>query len=255
MRIRPTRAPSIVWWLYNCATPTERHVSPAEGQRQVTAELHAMASDKPAGIGLNEAIGWHLPPLPGYDLVRDTSTPSRANVAAYVRVGLLRNHRWVDHHQTWRKTRHAGIHPARSTLVLDLVGTEVIVAHNPPRFTDNTLVAQRELVYRVARIMAPTRRPEFKDLPGPRQSAELARPRLVVWDANQPVTAGLDVFGPAYLAHLVGGQVFGRGIDCAVGRNVRCRSVRYLTSLRGVRFRSDHKHAVRFVFTAERKAA
>src|SRR5687767_8460890 len=54
-----------------------------------------------------EVVGDQLDPFPGYQLVRDTSTPGRANVCAYVSSSCnLRKVWWIDHRERWHRTEH-----------------------------------------------------------------------------------------------------------------------------------------------------
>ena len=105
---------------YNCAPAGD------PGRRlQLPRELSALAKSGPRVIGLAETIGYDLPKLGGYTLIRDTSRPGRANVAAYVEKGHdLRDVTWHDLTQTWSRTEHPGTHPARSWLEFYLDGDQ-----------------------------------------------------------------------------------------------------------------------------------
>lgn len=100
-----------VVWFYNVRV----------GRRElvVRRELYAMLRQpRTLAVFLVEASGYDLPRAPRFELVRDRSTRSRSNIAAYVRRGHLRSAEWVDLRKTWRRTEHAGQHDPRSLLVL-----------------------------------------------------------------------------------------------------------------------------------------
>lgn len=206
---------------------------------QVAAELRAIASTKPTEIALVETIGNHLPPLPGYTLFADDSRPGRANVAAYVRTDAHpARPRWHDRRTTWSRTEGPGTHPARSDLEYRLGRVQRLIAHQPPKGTDNTLAAQAEGIDVLAAAMRPA------DLTGLAKVVERLRPRLLTWDANR--RAGETGPGPDQLAKRVGGKVIlGHLIDQALGRRVRVHSARRVTTVAGTRLLSDHGHAIR----------
>lgn len=98
-------------WFYN--------IRVGRDGRQVQRELDAMmAAPGTIAVMLCEAGGYVFGRRQGFELVRDRSSESRANVAAYVRRGHVRYARFVDLRATWRKTEHAGQHAPRSFLVL-----------------------------------------------------------------------------------------------------------------------------------------
>lgn len=217
-------------WFYNLRVGRS-HV-------QVEVELRAIASLQPAVIGLCEAIGYDLPTIKGYQLVRDRSTVSRSNIAAYVRDDLkVSRVRWRDLKETWHRTEHPGQHEPRSFLVLRVAGVQVIVHHQPPKGTNNVLLSQQEGVDAVARAMTPWKISKLWKRSG-------HRPRVLIMDANR--RAGEGGPGPSMLAERVEGWVVGSQIDCAVVRQAEVFNIRYVSSAAGVRLLSDHRHAFRF---------
>lgn len=215
---------------------------------QVRRELRALLAAEPLVLGLCEGVGYDLPDLPGYDLVRDRSTESRANIAAYVRHGRLTNERWHDLRETWNRTEHPGVHEARSWVELRLGQRQVIVGHQPPKFTSNTEKAQEEGITFLTRQMAPWTRETWSTRSQVDQHRSLARPRVVLMDANRRPSEGGP--GPARLARQIEGWVVGSGIDLAVVRGGKVVDVRYVKQPAGVLLRSDHPHALTFRFGA-----
>lgn len=113
---------------------------PQRGPFFVARELNAIANNRPYRpwrrrpkvIAVSEAIGRRLPELKRYRLIRDTSTPGRANLALYVLRRLkVTDVEWVDHEREWPRVLHSGMHPARSTLVCRVEDWTVIVGHAP----------------------------------------------------------------------------------------------------------------------------
>ncbi|MBT56574.1 MAG: hypothetical protein CMF72_24640 [Mameliella sp.] len=216
--------------------------------RQVAREIRAMAKDKPDTIELVECIGNRLPLLPGYGILRDTTTRSRENVAVYYRAGLpVEGPWWIDLRETWDRTNPGatGVHEARSYLVYRIGGFQRIVAQQPPNFTDNSRAAQLEGLYALADRLAPWRRSRSWGTAGPwRRLVQRARPRMLTWDAQRRV--GETGPGPDMLAGLVGGRVhLGGRIDHLIERHVRVRSARFVEVVNGVALESDHGRAVR----------
>lgn len=83
-----------------------------------------------------EALGWRLPRVwawwNGYRLIRDTSTPGRANIAVFVLERLETGRpRWIDHKKTWPRILHPGMHPARASLVVPVEDWTLIFGHGP----------------------------------------------------------------------------------------------------------------------------
>lgn len=203
---------------YNVRPRSERK----HPNESVAAEIRALLADSPAVLGLQEVIGYDLPEVPGYRLIRDTSRPGRANIAAYVREGLGRvSVTWRDGRETWRRTEHEGQHPARSYLGLGFGTTGVVVGHQaPPTRYHDTGAARREGVKIVRDLLAPYDR------------------GAVLWDAN--ARAGDGGPGPDLLAQLLGGWVAGDGIDNVVGKGARRIASAYFRSVNGVRLNTDH---------------
>lgn len=225
------RTVELPMWFYN--------VGPGRDRAQVEAEIRVVLATGCAVLGLCEAIGYRLPDVKGYTLVRDTSTPSRANIAAYVRDDLpISRVRWLDLTTTWPRTQHGGEHPPRSFLVFRAAGVQVIVAHQAPKNAATVWLAQWEGVNALVKVM--DRRRSTDD-------EARRRPRVVLWDANrQPNDTGP---GPLYLAENTGGAVVGTRIDNAVIRRGKASHVAYPERVGGVQLRSDHHHAFRFTFT------
>lgn len=110
---RPLARRRVVWF-YN--------VRVGRAAWTVDRELRAMLTARRTfAVFLVEAGGYLLPRVRTHELVRDRSTGSRANLAAYVRRGHLRYAEWVDLQATWKRTEHDGMHDPRSLLVL-LIG-------------------------------------------------------------------------------------------------------------------------------------
>lgn len=217
----------------------------------VKAELEAIALHwEPGVLALCEVIGNELPGLPGYRLVRDQSTRSRQNIAAYIRDDLpLNGHHWVDLHGTWPRTEGPGVHEARSYLVLHLGRMQHPIAHQPPKNARNAWTLQQEGINALARVMAPWKRREWRT-GRPRLARVIARlrPRLLVWDANR--RAGENGPGPDQLATRTAGWVHGgQRIDSAVSRGgIRVKPVTKsgrVGGRRGVNLASDHRGAIR----------
>jgi hypothetical protein len=205
------------------------NLGPGRSSIAVTHELQGMAVMSPRVIGLCEAIGYPLPDLEGYRLVRDTSRPGRANVAAYVRRDLdYRWHRWHDLTQTWPRTEHPGTHPPRSILELRIGPMQVIVHHQPPRTRhEDSRRGQLEGVIVLDGLMGPSW-----------WSTSRRRPRLLLLDANR--RPGVPGPGPDSLALRIGGTVHGHEIDGAVSRRFTPRRVLYRLRVPGATLHSDH---------------
>src|SRR5690349_5574597 len=93
-------------WFYN--------IGPGRDHDVVTDEILAILATNPPVLAGCEAIGYQLPWVQGYTLIRDRSTRSRANIFAYVRNDLTPGRkRWFDLKETWRRTKHPGLHEPR----------------------------------------------------------------------------------------------------------------------------------------------
>lgn len=100
-----------VVWFYN--------VRVGRPGSDVRVELGALlTAPRTFAVFLVETTGYDLPGFGAFELVRDRSSESRANVAAYVRRGHIRFSEWVDLEKTWKATDHPGQHAPRSLLVL-----------------------------------------------------------------------------------------------------------------------------------------
>lgn len=219
---------------YNAGPPSE--TPPGSASRDLGGFLR---EHRPRVAAACEVIGDRLQPFPGYWLVRDTSRAGRANLCAYVREDCdLRRTWWIDHRTTWTRTERKGTHPARSTLVLGIGETQVLVGHNLPLGTDATHAGQLEIVQALHLIMAPWKRPRIRDaVPQLSLSAMRARPRVLLWDDNAPGDRGL---GSDYLAPKVGGHRHGHHIDNALARKAGQASAEYVQHAGGHLLATDH---------------
>lgn len=215
---------------------------------QVADEIRAMLSMRPAVLGLCEAT-YNLVGVAGYLLLRDTSTPGRANVAAYVKTTLeVDAIQWHDLEQTWTRTNPGatGQHPPRSILEFRAGAMQVLVAHQPPKGTDNVKPSQQEGIDKLTARMAPWTRDDWTDRPADDKRDAKAQARVVIWDANRtPYESGP---GPTMLASKIGGDPVGSHIDGAVIRAGRAKMVRYPSQVDGVQLCSDHGCAFTFVY-------
>lgn len=207
----------------------------------VAKEIRALLDDPDLiALGLVEAVGYLLPHVPGWHLIRDRSTPGRANVAAYTRIKPT-HIQWHDHKFTWKRTKHPGQHPPRSTLEFRLGRLQMLVCHQPPSPHINEQ-AQAEGIRILTREMAPWTRDEkvWERLSRNIRFVSKARPRVVVGDFNRaPRGPGPS---PLRLAENINGIVLGWHIDCAVVRKVTWGQVRYFTKVNGVELGTDHPH-------------
>lgn len=209
---------------------------------RIKMEIDALLSKDPLVLGLCEAMGYDLPDRPGYDLVRDRTTRSRANIAAYVRKGKLDSHKWYDLKQTWKRTEHPGTHEPRSWLEMNVDGDQTLVGHQPPQGTNNTIDAQREGIDFLIDRMAPWTRSNWQDRTQQAKDRARERRRLVMADMNR--RAGTPGPGPTTLANEIRGSVTGARIDCMVERQFDVNYHNYVTQVGNVILRSDHKHAL-----------
>lgn len=197
--------------------------------RVVAEVLAILLRLRPRSLVLLEAIGYRLPRrVPGYQLVRDVSRPGRANIAVYVRKGLLQHRRWVDLQLTWDRTETDGTHPARSILRLRLNDEILLAAHAPPK----------------------TREGEGSSVPARREHADvlvalLRETNLPVLLLCDPNAAPTEPVGTAVIAHRIGGTyVDGIGnIEGVVARRLEV-TAKFVRTVGGVRLGSDHGHAL-----------
>jgi hypothetical protein len=210
---------------------------------QVERELRAILTTwKPGVLGLCETTGYSLPGVDGWVKIRDTSKESRANIAAYVKAHLdLTDIQWHDLKETWTKTAQGahGQHAPRSILEFGAGPLQVLVAHQPPKGTDNTQDAQAEGISKLEARMAPWTRDGWDDRDDDDQAAAKSKTRLVLWDANRwPGESGP---GPDQLAGKIGGGVVGQKIDGSVKRKATTSGVCYQDEAGGVALKTDHE--------------
>lgn len=221
---------------------------------QVTREIRAILTQNPAVLGLCEAVGYRLPELPGYHLIRDTSTPGRANVAAYVHATLpVTRIRWTDCDVTWKRPKHPGVHPARSILTFHAGGVQQTVHHQPPRYVDHEITGQVEGNQRLTTLMAPWTRDTWGRKTPQQRTAARERPRVVIMDANRTGHDGGP--GPAVLARAVQGRLVpDHVIDVGVVRGqIKIKGWTRPSRVAGVQLKSDHPHALALDLRVPRK--
>lgn len=223
------------WWFYN--------LGPGRSTTQVNREIRAMLGTNPLVLGLCEATGYDLAAVKDYTLLRDRSRPGRANIAAYVATRRTLSHlRWHDLAQVWNRTEHPGVHWPRSWLEFDIGRVQVLIGHQPPQRTSNTLRAQQEGIALLTTRLAPWTRDTWKAL-DPRAKAKAKdKPRVLLWDANR--RPGEKGPGPSTLAADVPTRIVGNHIDLAnVRGHVDPLHHRYPDTVAGVVLRSDHDTA------------
>lgn len=211
---------------------------------QVNKEVNAILDARPALFAVCEAVGYDLPNRNGYTKVRDRSTKSRANVAAYVETSAFGGDiAWHDLTETWSRTNPGatGQHEPRSFPTFKVGAMQAVVHHQPPKQCDNAQAAQQEGIDALAAVMTPK----------PDASAhQKKRPRLVVADFN--LRKNEPGPGPTMLATDIDGAVAGSKIDAAVYRGECVISdVGYPSKFNGVALKSDHGHALRFTLAAD----
>lgn len=202
---------------------------PDRGPAFVARESEAIVNNRPRNplrrrpkvFGVVEAIGRRLPELERYDLIRDTSSPSRANVALYVRKGLeVGTVRWIDHRLSWPRVLHPGLHEPRSTLAVTVEGWTVVVAHAPQvgRPMDG---ARAEWLDIETRLLA---------------SANRNWPVLLLSDSN--------ALWDELERRVEGAVMGGTPIESAHARYAALKRVRVRPSVGGVPMLSDHKRCL-----------
>lgn len=223
------------------------NIAPGRGDTTANRELAALLEHyRPRVLGLAEAIGYRLnTAVPGYRLLRDTSRPGRANIAAYVRNDVTATIRWTDLHTTWARTDHPGPHPARSILRLRLRGNgTVIVAHAPPVTRPgpgSSVPARREHYAALLALMAPWTTTGWRERAKVWRHAARRTPCLLLCDPN---AAPGDPVSMRSLAAAVGGTTTDTGhIEGVVARHAHV-TARFVTEAGGVVLRSDHRHAL-----------
>lgn len=191
----------------------------------VAREVRALANQvnrdtdraRPKVLALCESLGYSLPVLPGYSLVHDRSTPSRANLALYVLAHLDRGPvRWLDLDETWPRTAHDGRHEPRSILYRQVGGVRVVVTHAPPA-VPGAFLARSEWIRAMRYLMRePTR-------------------TLVLGDPNK-----LN----ARIGNTPGVRRAGTGTDAVFACGMTLTSVNLTREVNGVPIRTDHRHAL-----------
>jgi hypothetical protein len=218
---------------------------------QMAREVRALLTGpRPAVLGVCEAVGYNLPGVEGWRVYRDTSTKSRANIAAYVKNNLeVTGVQWHDLAETWSRTEHPGTHEPRSILELRAGPLQVLVHHQPPKGTDNTHDAQQEGIDKLEARMAPWTRDDWSTRPQADKDDARAQPRVVLWDANRK--PGEEGPGPTMLAGRIDGVTVGHRIDGAVIRSGRATSIAYPERVDGCELCSDHECAFTFKIEVE----
>lgn len=210
---------------------------------QVEDEVRALLGSGPHVLGLCEAIGYTLPGVKGYKLFRDTSTKSRANIAAYVTVDVpapADKVQWHDCKQTWTRTQHPGTHEPRSWLEFRLDGVQVLVGHQPPKGTDNVQKSQQEGIDLCAKRLAPWLRDDWDQKTKAEKQDAKDCPRVVLADWNRgPHESGP---GPEQLCDRIDGWTAGSKIDAAVlrGNDAAVKDCYYTDDPQGLELESDH---------------
>jgi len=218
---------------------------------EMSREVEALLEARPAILAVCEANGYSLPDDPDYRLIRNTSKPGRANLAAYVKQNLeVSDIKWFDCEETWTKTNPGatGQHWPRSILEFRAGRLKVWVAHQPPKGTDNTHNAQLEGIDKLEARMAPWCREDWDDKTDKEKAQAKDQARVILWDANRRHDE--DGPGPKTLCNRIDGYHSGEKIDlaCHRGNEVKQgKDARYFDSAGDVQLCSDHGHA--FTFT------
>lgn len=219
------------------------NVQVGRSAKQVAREIRALLAARPQVLGLCETVGYVLPEIPGYTLLRNRKDASHANIAAYVR-GHPTNVHWIPQFETWGRTERPGEHEPRVILEFRTGGIQVLVAHQPPKGTDNVIRSQQEGIDTMVRRMGPWTRIGWKMWEPTLRRLALLRPRFVIMDANRgPNEEGP---GPKQLAEKINGEIVGFRIDLGVVRGGEVSKPRYFEEVGEVKLHSDHKHAFEF---------
>lgn len=192
--------------------------------KKVNLERKAILDTRPAIFGWCEGFGYRFPPVAGYDLLHSTATPGRWNVGAYVdkSLGLL-SWNYTDSALTWERPDRPGQqHWPRSTLHARLEdGRQLVIGHRPPNTRlHDTGPAQAEWDAIVGRLLT-------------RGRDTRSRVALADWNGR-----------PVELATHVDGRIRGNRNDAAVTVNMDAGPVKYVSEVRGVPLKSDHRHAL-----------
>lgn len=136
-----TREHRIPFGVYNFAPK-----DPDDSLAQLSKEMLAIRNVKPvdrdrqqtkATLGV-ETVGWGKLPAFGANMIRDTSTPERANLTLWLAKRLtIVSVEWVKSPGVWPRTQHGGMHDPRVFIkavvkTKTLPPTRVIGGHAPP---------------------------------------------------------------------------------------------------------------------------
>lgn len=232
------------------------NVDNARDHGQVQKELKALLDPRPAALGLCECEGLKpgngLPQLDDYRIIRDASKPGRENIVCYVKASLGVDDssiKWIDCKETWTKTNPGakGQHWPRSILSFRAGRLHILVAHAPPKGTDNVQKSQQEHCDKLVAQMAPWTRDDWKDKTDQQKKDAKAQARVVLWDANR--TKNEDGPGPKQLGSKIDGNTAGDKIDCGTWRGGDVQgtaNIAYFNKIAGVDLKSDHGHAFKF---------
>jgi len=216
-------------------------------QKEIKAilNLEAPLENRPAMLAMCEAF-YTMHDRKGFVKVRNTKNKSRKNIAVYVRKDLFGGGiKWHDLKETWTRTNPGatGQHEPRSYPAFKLGIMQVVAIHQPPKQVDNAKAAQQEGIDLLVSIMKPG--PDAND-------HAKSKPRLSIGDYNK--RQGESGPGPDMHAKKISGNPHGKKIDCAVKRgDGSIKDLSYPEGVRGVQFKSDHGHALKFTLTAPEK--
>jgi hypothetical protein len=208
-----------------------------------------LAMSNPLVVVGAEGVGLGAAHDPGYTLVRDVSTKSRANILAYVRKDAeFAFGRWLDMEGTWPRTEFDGIHEPRSFPVFWVNGVQIAGVHLPPVNAHPRVPLQTESLDSLTRALGPWNRGGWDDRSATSQAAAIARPRIAIGDFNG--RRGDPDPSPDTLARALNGRTVGDRIDCAVVTgDVEVRGFEYVDKVgppqRRASLGSDHGHAYR----------
>lgn len=216
--------------------------------KQVEREVRGILTGwRPAILGLCECNGYPKWGVEDYVLIVDESKPGRANLRAYVKASINRDpEKWHDCKQTWSRTNPgaSGQHWPRSILEFRAGRLQVLIAHQPPKGTDNVKKSQKEGTDKLTARMAPWSRDDWAARTDDDKATAKTQARLVLWDANR--RTGEGDYGPDTLTRAISGYAVNQRIDGCVYRGGTCANITYPTKTNdGTTLKSDHKHAFR----------
>lgn len=202
-------------------------------QSQVNREIAAILKTGVAIFGMCEAIGYKLPRIPGYTLIRSNATKPQQNIAAYVKDTLTVNAvNWYDMKLSYPRTEDPGMHEPRTVLVLRIGWTQVIITHLPAGRQAQTEAAKREVWNFI------TQRINANDAQNDKRAAEI--PRLAMFDSN-------GIRDAEKVAKATNSRMISRTeIDTGIYKKSQVHSVDYKSVVSGVVLRSDHRHCLSF---------